>query len=172
MTINLLQNSRLNPKLSVYTFTNGIHNFNTHPLTSPGTELVIHEKPTHHNMWVIHGQDLFYVGLLCKHYQCIRAFIISTGGECIYIYIYIYIYIWYGTIHTRKKYLYQKQLQQTTSYKPHLILCYYLNKPIKLPLLQQNNPDLNDALKTTVELLQQTAAKPKHTLIAPKQNKN
>ena len=49
LTINLLRNSRLSPKLLVYAFANGVHNFNAHPLASPGTKLVAHEKPTHCN---------------------------------------------------------------------------------------------------------------------------
>ena len=44
--------------------------------------------------------------------------------------------------------------------------------PTTLLLPQQNDPDLNDALKATAELLQQATAKPKHTQIASKQNKN
>ena len=35
-----------------------------------------------------------------------------------------------------------------------------LQNPIKLPFLQKNNPDLNDALKLTAKVLQRAANKP------------
>ena len=57
LTINLLRNSRLNPKLSAYAFANGVHDFNAHPLAPPETKLVAHEKPTHRNTWSLHSQD-------------------------------------------------------------------------------------------------------------------
>ena len=39
-----------------------------------------------------------------------------------------------------------------------------LKNPLNLPLTQQNNPDLNDALKIIADLLQQAATKPTHPI--------
>ena len=43
-TLNLLQNSRIFSKLSVCAVLEGQHDFNCHPLTPPGTKIVVHEK--------------------------------------------------------------------------------------------------------------------------------
>ena len=45
LCLNLLRNSRINPKLSAWSYLFGQFDFNRTPLAPPGTELVIHEKP-------------------------------------------------------------------------------------------------------------------------------
>ena len=37
LTLNLLQNARINPKLSSWAYINGCHKFNRHPLAPPGS---------------------------------------------------------------------------------------------------------------------------------------
>jgi hypothetical protein len=44
LTLNLLRNSRINPKLSAYAFLFGNFNFNKKPLAPPGTKVVVHKK--------------------------------------------------------------------------------------------------------------------------------
>ena len=144
LTINLLRNSRLNPKRLACRFANGVQDFNAQPLAPPGIKLVAHEKSTHCNTWSIHGQDGYYAGPSHEHYCCIRAYIISTGGKHIC-----------DTV----KFIPEKIPLPKTTTTDYLIqatsdIVSLLKNPIKLPLPQHNNLDLNDALKTTAELLQ------------------
>ena len=43
--LNLLRNSRVNPKLSAYAYAYGEFDFNKTPLCPPGAETVVHLKP-------------------------------------------------------------------------------------------------------------------------------
>ena len=45
LTLNLLRNSRINPRLSAYASLFGNFDFNKTPLAPPGTKVVIHSKP-------------------------------------------------------------------------------------------------------------------------------
>ena len=45
LTFNLLQNSRVNTKLSAWAYLFGNHDFNKVPLLPPGTKVVMHAKP-------------------------------------------------------------------------------------------------------------------------------
>ena len=46
LTLNLLQNSRVNPLLSSWAYLFGNFNFNKSPLVPPGTKIVMHSKPS------------------------------------------------------------------------------------------------------------------------------
>ena len=46
LTLNLLQTSRVNPKLSVYAQLNGQFDFTRPPLAPPGTRVLLFEDPT------------------------------------------------------------------------------------------------------------------------------
>ena len=46
LTLNLLCQSRINPKLSAYAHLHGAFDFNRTPLAPPGTKITIHDKPT------------------------------------------------------------------------------------------------------------------------------
>ena len=56
LTLNLLQNSRLNPKLSSWVYLNGNHDFNSHHLAPPGTRVIIHTKPSNRKSLAFHSQ--------------------------------------------------------------------------------------------------------------------
>ena len=45
LTLNLLRNSQINPKLSSWAILNGMRDFNKVPLAPPGTQIVVHNKP-------------------------------------------------------------------------------------------------------------------------------
>eukprot|EP00957_Ditylum_brightwellii_P071952 5468402-Ditylum_brightwellii.AAC.1 len=55
ITLNLLQTSRANPKLSAYAYVFGHYNFNKCPLAPPGTKVIIHRKLDQHGSWEYHG---------------------------------------------------------------------------------------------------------------------
>ena len=72
MTFNMLRSSRLNPKLSVYTFLFGEFDFNATPLAPPGTRVVSHTKPALRASWQHNGEYGWYVGTSMQHYRCVN----------------------------------------------------------------------------------------------------
>ena len=81
LTLNLLHASRLNPKLSAYAQLEGTFDFTHTPLAPPGTQVIIHEKPTNRQTWAPHGTDGWYLGPALHHYQCYRVWVPRTHAE-------------------------------------------------------------------------------------------
>ena len=81
LTINLLCNSRVNPKLSAHAYLNGIHDFNKILLAPPGTRAVVHSKPDKRASWTYHGEDGWYVGPGPHHYRCFKVYMPDTHKE-------------------------------------------------------------------------------------------
>ena len=83
MTLNLLQNSRFNPKLSSWAYLNGQHDFSRTPLAPPGSKILVHTKPSHRASWAYHGNQGWYVGPAPNHYRCVKCYIPTTRSEII-----------------------------------------------------------------------------------------
>ena len=83
MTLNLLRQSRCNPRLSAFVYLQGQHNFSKNPIAPPGTRVIIHRKVHQRKSWDFHGQHGWYVGPALEHYRCYRCYIPSTGKEII-----------------------------------------------------------------------------------------
>ena len=81
ITLNLLRNSRMNPKLSAYAQIEGEFDYNRTPLAPPGTRVVVHEKPTDRGTWEAHGVDGWYIGPAMESYRCFKTYIWSTKAE-------------------------------------------------------------------------------------------
>jgi hypothetical protein len=77
-TINLLRNSRVNPKLSSYAYLFGNFDFNTTPLAPPGTRVQVQIKTGQRGSWSYHSEDGWYVGRSPDHYRCVSCYIPST----------------------------------------------------------------------------------------------
>jgi hypothetical protein len=56
-TLNLLRQSRLNPRLSAEAQLNGPFDFNRTPMVPPGTRVIVHSKPSYRRSWDAHGVD-------------------------------------------------------------------------------------------------------------------
>ena len=81
LTLNLLRQSHMNPKISGYAQLHGEFNYNATPLAPPGTQVIIHEKPTLRGTWSPHGVKGWYLGPSMNHYRCHHVFITKTRGE-------------------------------------------------------------------------------------------
>jgi hypothetical protein len=81
LTLNLLHNSRLNPRLSAEAQLNGQFDYNKTPIAPPGIRVVIHEKSTKQGTWAPHGALGFYIGPAPDHYQCWRIYVPKTQSE-------------------------------------------------------------------------------------------
>ncbi len=80
ITLNLLRESQLNPRLSAYKQMNGCFDFNCTPLAPPSTRVIIHEKPTVRQTWAPHSVDGWYTGPALEHYQCYKVYVAKTAS--------------------------------------------------------------------------------------------
>ena len=74
ITLNLLRNSRTNPRLSAYAYIRGQFDFNAKPMALPGTKIIMHDKPKNRASWENHGTDEWYIGPPLDHYRCVKCF--------------------------------------------------------------------------------------------------
>ena len=81
LTLNLLRSSRINPKLSSWSYLNGNHHFYKEALAPPGTKIIVHSKPSKRASWAYHGVQGWYIGGAPEHYRCVRCYIPSTRSE-------------------------------------------------------------------------------------------
>ena len=71
----------MNPKLSGYAQLHGGSNYTAAPLALPGTQVIIHEKPTVRGTWAAHGVKGWYLGPSMNHYRCHHVYVTNTRGE-------------------------------------------------------------------------------------------
>ena len=81
LALNLLRQSRMNPKLSGYAQLHGAFNYNATPLAPPGTQVIIHEKPTAIGTWEPHGVKGWYLGPSMNHYRYHHVYTTNKRGE-------------------------------------------------------------------------------------------
>jgi hypothetical protein len=81
VTLNLLQQSKVNPKLLAYSQFNSPLNFNRTPITPPGSRVIFQKKPRQRKTWVPHRVDGFYVGPTMYHCRFHRVYCSATGQE-------------------------------------------------------------------------------------------
>ena len=83
ITLNLLRNSRVNPTLSAWEFLNGPMDFNKTPMAPPGSNILIHTKPSKRASWAFHGLQGWYIGPALQHYRCVQCYVPKTRSEVI-----------------------------------------------------------------------------------------
>jgi hypothetical protein len=81
ITLNMLQTSRINPKLSASTHIDGQYDYNRAPMAPPGTRIIAHETPNIRRTWAPHGQDGWYIGLALEQYRCYTVYITKKISE-------------------------------------------------------------------------------------------
>ena len=83
MTLNMLRNTRLNPKLSSHAYLFGQHNFAKNPLAPFGAKIMIHNKSDRRGSWQYHSYEGWYVGPSFEHYRCYRCYNPTTRSEIV-----------------------------------------------------------------------------------------
>ena len=73
--------SRMNLKLTEYSQLHREFNYDATPLAPPGTQVVIHEKPTVRGTWSSHGVKGWYLGPSMNNYWCHHVYVTKTRGE-------------------------------------------------------------------------------------------
>ena len=80
ITIKLLRNSHRNPHMSAEAHLNGNFNYNTTPLSPPGTKVVAFEPPDKCNSWATHGTLGWYIVPALQHYRCCKIYVTKTAA--------------------------------------------------------------------------------------------
>ena len=83
LVLNLLRQSRINPKLSAYAQVPRAYDFNSTPVAPLGTRVVLHEKQAVRISWEIRVIDVWYLGQALHHYRCFEVFAKNTDHSCI-----------------------------------------------------------------------------------------
>ena len=80
-TLNLLQNSIINPRLLAKSQLNRQFNYDGTPMAPLGTKVIIHEKSKQRVSWIPHGTNGWYVGHAPHHYRFWTVYITKTSAE-------------------------------------------------------------------------------------------
>ena len=80
IALNLLRNSRANPKLSVCD-TFGNFDFNRNLLVPPGTNIIMHVKSGKGASWAFHRETRWSVGLATLNYRYVTCYVAKTHRE-------------------------------------------------------------------------------------------
>ena len=81
MTLNKLQRSRINPKMSAYTQLFGLFDYNRTPLAPLETKAFVHERSGYRRSHADHGKVGYVVGPSQQHYRHLNFYIPATRGN-------------------------------------------------------------------------------------------
>jgi hypothetical protein len=70
LTVNLLHQATINPKISACEYFNGPFDFNKITLSPVSCRVLIHAKPATCRSWDYRANQGFYVGPALDHYRC------------------------------------------------------------------------------------------------------
>jgi hypothetical protein len=83
ITLNMLRQSRINPKVSAHAQLYGHYDFNHATMAPPGTRVIAHEIPQQRASWDPHGVDGWYLVPAPDRYRCFRVHINKTTADII-----------------------------------------------------------------------------------------
>ncbi|KAL7490234.1 hypothetical protein ACHAW6_015984 [Cyclotella cf. meneghiniana] len=81
MTLNLLRQSKVAPKVSACAYLNGPHDYNWMPLAPLGREVQVHDKPMRRKSWDPYSSNGWYIGTSSEHYYCFRVYHKESRAE-------------------------------------------------------------------------------------------
>ena len=73
LTINLLRQANLNPRMSAWEYYNGPFEYSATPLGTLGCKIMIHNTSNTRKYWDQIGREGFSIGPALHHYRCIQA---------------------------------------------------------------------------------------------------
>jgi hypothetical protein len=77
LTINLLQQSNVAPKVSAYAYVHRQHDYMKHPFAPLGCAVMANVKPKK-QLWDVHADNSFNIGTAMEHHQCFHIYIVKT----------------------------------------------------------------------------------------------
>jgi hypothetical protein len=83
LTLNLLWQSTLNPRISTWEYFQGPFDFNKTPLGPVGCRVLIHAKPVTRRSWDFQAKQGFYIGPTLDSYWCFKLINADNKRQCI-----------------------------------------------------------------------------------------
>ena len=83
LTLNLLWQSTLNPRISAWEYFQGLFDFNKMPLGPVRCQVLIHAKPVTRRLWDFCAKQGFYIGPALDSYCCFKLVNADTKSQCI-----------------------------------------------------------------------------------------
>jgi len=83
LTLNLLRQSALNPRISAWEFFQGPFDFNKTPLGPVGCRVLIYAKPATRRSWDFRAKEGFYIGPALDFYRCFKLVKSDTKSQVI-----------------------------------------------------------------------------------------
>jgi hypothetical protein len=78
LTVNLLQQSNIAPKVPMYAHVHGHHNYMKCSFAPLGCAVTAHVKPKNRQSWDVHADMGFNIGTAMEHHQCFHIYIVKT----------------------------------------------------------------------------------------------
>ena len=78
LTVNLLRQSNVAPKISAYAHVHGQHDYMRRPFAPLGCSVMAHVKPKNRRTWDVHGEVGFNIGTSMEHHRCFKVYIVKT----------------------------------------------------------------------------------------------
>jgi hypothetical protein len=83
LTLNLLRQANLNPRISMREYFQGPFGFKQTPLGPVGCRVLIHAKPGTHRSWNFRAEEGFYIGPALDSYRCFKLIKSDTKRQVI-----------------------------------------------------------------------------------------
>jgi hypothetical protein len=81
LTVNLLRQSNVTPKVSAYAHVHGRHHYTKPPFAPLGCAVMAHIKPKNRQSWDVHPDTGFNIGMAMEHHQCFHIYLENQGDE-------------------------------------------------------------------------------------------
>ncbi len=78
LTLNLLRQSRVAPKILAFMHVHGTHNYIQKPFAPISCAVQMHIKPDDHLSWDIRSEPGFNLGTSMEHHQCFMVYVTKT----------------------------------------------------------------------------------------------
>ena len=81
LSVNIVRACRQTPRLSAWAACEVDFHFDSMPIAPPGTEMLIHNKPSNRRSWDHSTTKAWYFGLCLKHYRTLKGIVPATRAE-------------------------------------------------------------------------------------------
>jgi hypothetical protein len=78
LTVNLLRQSNVAPKISAYAHVHGQHDYMKRPFAPLGCSVMAHVKPKNRRIWDVQGEVGYNIGTAIEHHRCFHVYIVKT----------------------------------------------------------------------------------------------
>jgi hypothetical protein len=79
LTVNLLCQSNVVPKISAYAHVHGQHDYMKCPFAPLGCSVMAHVKPKNRRTWDVHGEVGYSIGTSMEHHRCFNVYVKSRA---------------------------------------------------------------------------------------------